>query len=73
GVGWVSFYREEFLRELLGIPAHIRPVAWLCLGPIRELAATPDLERQGWRHRAPLADVVHEERFGQRSRPSTPL
>lgn len=27
GVGWVSFYREEFLRELLGIPAQVRPVA----------------------------------------------
>ena len=32
GVGWVSFYREPFLRGLLGIPAGIRPVAWLCLG-----------------------------------------
>ena len=29
GVGWVSFYREGFLRELLGIPETIRPVAWL--------------------------------------------
>jgi 5,6-dimethylbenzimidazole synthase len=34
GVGWVSFYREQFLRELLGIPTQIRPVAWLCLGPV---------------------------------------
>lgn len=68
GVGWVSFYREQFLRELLGIPALVRPVAWLCVGPVRYLQTTPDLERHGWRQRASLADVVHEERFG---RPTT--
>ncbi|MGH3770373.1 MAG: 5,6-dimethylbenzimidazole synthase [Pseudonocardiaceae bacterium] len=65
GVGWVSFYREEFLRELLGIPSQVRPVAWLCLGSVETLPATPDLERHGWRHRTPLAQVVHEERFGR--------
>jgi 5,6-dimethylbenzimidazole synthase len=64
GVGWVSFYREEFLRDLLCIPASVRPVAWLCVGPVRELAASPDLERHGWRQRAPLADFLHEDRFG---------
>lgn len=65
GVGWVSFYREQFLRELLAIPAQIRPVAWLCLGPVAMLQATPDLERHGWRHRTPLAQVMHEEQFGR--------
>jgi 5,6-dimethylbenzimidazole synthase len=63
GVGWVSFYREEFLRQLLHIPPRIRPVAWLCLGPIRHLQTTPDLERRGWRHRTPLEKVLHQERF----------
>ncbi|GAA3455333.1 5,6-dimethylbenzimidazole synthase [Dactylosporangium matsuzakiense] len=66
GVGWVSFYREEYLRELLGIPAAVRPVAWLCLGPVSRLAEVPDLERHGWRHRAPLAQVRHEDRWGAR-------
>jgi 5,6-dimethylbenzimidazole synthase len=68
GVGWVSFYREQFLRELLDIPSQVRPVAWLCLGPVSMLQATPDLERHGWRHRTPLAEVVHEERFGRPAR-----
>lgn len=63
GVGWVSFYREDFLQGLLGIPQRIRPIAWLCLGSVRELQTVPDLERHGWRSRTPLADVVHEERF----------
>jgi 5,6-dimethylbenzimidazole synthase len=66
GVGWVSFYREEFLGELVGFPAHVRPVAWLCVGPVSELPEVPDLERFGWRHRSPLDGVVHEERYEPR-------
>jgi 5,6-dimethylbenzimidazole synthase len=64
GVGWVSFYREDFLRQLLGIPAGVRPVAWLCLGPVSHLEAVPDLERQGWRERRPLHTAVHADRWG---------
>ncbi|WP_409463288.1 5,6-dimethylbenzimidazole synthase [Amycolatopsis sp. GA6-003] len=66
GVGWVSFYREPVLADLLGIPAGIRPVAWLCVGPVTNLAEVPDLERHGWRSRAPLASALHHERFTPR-------
>ena len=64
GVGWVSFYREEFLAGLLGIPAGVRPVAWLCLGPVSHLAEVPDLERHGWRQRRPLRAALHADRWG---------
>ncbi|MGW1056577.1 5,6-dimethylbenzimidazole synthase [Micromonospora rubida] len=63
GVGWVSFYREPFLAGLLGIPDGIRPVAWLCLGPVTHLATVPDLERHGWRRKRPLAEAVHHDRW----------
>lgn len=63
GVGWVSFYREEFLRELVGLPEQVRPVAWLCVGAVAGLPEVPDLERFGWRHRSPLETVVHHERY----------
>ena len=63
GVGWVSFYREPFLRELLHIPDHVRPVAWLCVGPVSHLEAVPDLERFGWRQRRPLEDAIHHDVF----------
>ncbi len=63
GVGWVSFYREPFVQDLLAIPAGIRPVAWLCVGPVTHLETTPDLERHDWAHRRPLDQVVHEERW----------
>jgi 5,6-dimethylbenzimidazole synthase len=66
GVGWVSFYREDFLRSLVGMPPHVRPVAWLCVGPVAELPDVPDLERFGWRARASLDSVVHEERYRPR-------
>jgi 5,6-dimethylbenzimidazole synthase len=65
GVGWVSFYREPFVRELLGIPETIRPIAWLCLGPVTHLERAPDLERFGWRERLPLSEVLHGERWGE--------
>jgi 5,6-dimethylbenzimidazole synthase len=63
GVGWVSFYREDFLRELLHIPAAVRPVAWLCLGPVTHVETVPDLERHGWRRRTPLHELIHDERW----------
>ena len=66
GVGWVSFYREEFLRDLVGLPEHVRPVAWLCVGPVEGLPEVPDLERFGWRHRSPLDTVLHEDRYSPR-------
>jgi 5,6-dimethylbenzimidazole synthase len=65
GVGWVSFYREAFLRELIGAPGDVRPVAWLCVGPVSALHQVPDLERQGWRSRRPLDAAVHFERWGR--------
>jgi 5,6-dimethylbenzimidazole synthase len=63
GVGWVSFYREPFVRDLLAIPAGVRPVAWLCLGPVTHHTDVPDLERHGWARRRPLAAAIHDERW----------
>jgi 5,6-dimethylbenzimidazole synthase len=63
GVGWVSFYREAFVQQLLHIPEGIRPLAWLCLGRVTHLEQAPDLERAHWRSRRPLDDVVHIDRW----------
>ena len=63
GVGWVSFFQESFLQALLDIPVAIRPIAWLCVGPVTALQQIPDLERHGWRCPAPLSSVVHYERY----------
>jgi len=67
GVGWVSFYDEEVLAELVGVSAPVRLIGWLCVGHIGAHQSVPDLERFGWRHRRPLADAVHRERFGSQN------
>ncbi|MCW4352422.1 5,6-dimethylbenzimidazole synthase [Hoyosella sp. YIM 151337] len=61
GIGWVSFYDEGFLARFIGAEAPVRPIAWLCAGPVTQLQETPDLERFGWRARRPVSDAIHRE------------
>lgn len=63
GVGWVSFYRPDELREVLAIPARVDPIAYLCLGWPDERPVRPGLEAAGWSARAPLDAVVMHERW----------
>jgi nicotinate-nucleotide--dimethylbenzimidazole phosphoribosyltransferase len=65
GVGWVSFYRPEDLRELLGIPARVDPIAYLCVGWPDERPVRPGLEAAGWSARLPLDAVVMHERWSE--------
>ena len=66
GVGWVSILSPEALRSILNIPAHIVPVAYLCLGYVDSFGCEPELERLGWEERSPLAGVVFEETYPQK-------
>lgn len=63
GVGWVSFYRPDDLRRLLGIPARVEPLAWLCVGWPDERPVRPGLEAAGWGSRLGFDEVVMEERW----------
>jgi nicotinate-nucleotide--dimethylbenzimidazole phosphoribosyltransferase len=63
GVGWVSFYREDDLRAVLGIPDAVDPIAYLCLGWPDERPDRPGLESAGWSARMPLGEVVMEGRW----------
>ncbi len=64
GVGWVSILDVDELRSALGIPQAVVPVAYLCLGYVTEFGAEPELEIKGWEQRAPLAGLIHFERYG---------
>ena len=64
GVGWVSILDVNELRAALGIPEAVVPVAYLCLGYVAEFGTEPDLEIKGWEQRAPLAGLIHFERYG---------
>lgn len=64
GVGWVSILRNAELREILGIPHHIIPVAYLCMGYPRDgFPEEPLLQTNGWRDRIPLDALVQYERW----------
>jgi 5,6-dimethylbenzimidazole synthase len=61
GMGWVSILAKKELRALLGIPVHVMPVAYLCLGYVPDLARKPELETKGWRQRLSLGDLIASE------------
>jgi 5,6-dimethylbenzimidazole synthase len=58
GMGWVSLFEPQALRELLKLPAGSRPIAILCLGHVRAFYARPMLEEQNWARRCDLSSVV---------------
>ena len=58
-MGWVSILKRPQLRQILEIPPHIIPVAYLCLGYPLEFPKDPVLQSVGWRDRLPLANLVH--------------
>ena len=64
GVGWVSILHPDRLRELLGIPDRVVPVAYLCLGYVSHFNTRPELESAGWRARLPLETLIHFDRWG---------
>ena len=59
GVGWVSILKQPQLRQILGIPHHVIPVAYLCLGYPMEFPADPILQTAGWRKRMDLNQLIH--------------
>ena len=65
GVGWVSILSNETLRDVLNIPDHVVPVAYLCLGHVSKFEPKPDLETSGWLPRLKLDDVIYHEKWLQ--------
>ncbi|TAN63123.1 MAG: 5,6-dimethylbenzimidazole synthase [Magnetospirillum sp.] len=63
GLGWVSIISEPALKEILGLPERVVPVAYLCLGKVSHFFAQPELESRGWRKRLKLADLVTLDRW----------
>jgi 5,6-dimethylbenzimidazole synthase len=61
GMGWVSLFEPESLRELLHMPVGSRPVAVLCLGHVHEFYPRPMLEMTEWARRCSIATLVHTD------------
>jgi 5,6-dimethylbenzimidazole synthase len=64
GVGWVSIISNEDLKLILNIPRHVKPIAYLSLGYVKEFAEKPDLENAGWLPRLDLDKVICYEQWG---------
>lgn len=64
GVGWVSIFHKAAIRELLGLPERIMPVAYLCIGHVSHFLDRPELEQAGWRARLPLDELIHFDHWG---------
>lgn len=64
GMGWVSIITNDALQTILGIPEHIVPIAYLCLGHVTQFHKKPELEEMGWLSREKLDELIHYERWG---------
>ena len=66
GVGWVSIISPEKLGAILGLPDHVVPIAYLCLGYVEYFRQRPELEEKGWENRRPADELVFTDQWGER-------
>ena len=59
GVGWVSILRNDELAEIFAIPSGVIPLAYLCMGYVKEFPSRPLLASAGWAERLPPRELIH--------------
>ena len=64
GVGWVSLFEPEFVRELCHMPAGSQPIAILCVGEVESFYPKPMLELEKWQQRKILQELLYENSWG---------
>lgn len=74
GMGWVSLFDVDALRQLLAMPDGAKPIAVLCLGHVDAFYAKPMLEEERWATRMPIEACLFENRWDTApdSTPPTP-
>ncbi|WP_323145057.1 5,6-dimethylbenzimidazole synthase [Massilia phyllosphaerae] len=65
GVGWVSLFDPQRLRELCNMPDGSAPIAVLCVGHVEQFYPAPMLEAEGWDKRRPLSGLIYEDTWGK--------
>ncbi|MGZ8227148.1 MAG: 5,6-dimethylbenzimidazole synthase [Methylococcaceae bacterium] len=60
GLGWVSMFEPEALKNLLAMPADSQPIAILCLGHVDQFYDKPMLEQENWAARQNLDHLLFE-------------
>ncbi|KTC14089.1 5,6-dimethylbenzimidazole synthase [Pseudomonas viridiflava] len=64
GMGWVSLFDPDALADLLAMPEGAKPLAILCLGPVKEFYPAPMLVLEGWAQARPLSELLYENQWG---------
>jgi len=67
GMGWVSLFEPEDVKQLLAMPDDSHPVAILCLGHVERFYDKPMLEEARWAQRMPLDDLLFENHWNGRA------
>lgn len=65
-LGWVSFYKKNDVRDILGIPPHIDPIALLSIGYTDQYPERPILETANWEKRRELGALIFADAWGER-------
>ena len=63
GMGWVSFFQPVDVAALLHCPDGAKPIALLCLGPVKAFYDKPMLEIEGWRDREKMSSILSEDSY----------
>ncbi len=63
GIGWVSIIHHKKLKQILGIPKFVVPIAYLCIGHVSHFHEKPELEKAGWLPRLPIEELIHHDRW----------
>jgi 5,6-dimethylbenzimidazole synthase len=63
----VSILKMAQLREILHIPPHVLPVAYLCIGYPEAFTKEPMLQTEHWRDRLRLKQLVFADRWADAS------
>jgi 5,6-dimethylbenzimidazole synthase len=63
-MGWVSFYKKNDIRDILGIPPHIDPLALISIGYTKEYPKKPLLELANWEKRQELEPLIFHNKWG---------
>jgi 5,6-dimethylbenzimidazole synthase len=73
GVGWVSIMRNDALAEIFGIPDDAIPVAYLCIGYVRDFPDRPVLASAQWAERLPPRSLIHFDTWSGEGTPTDSL
>jgi 5,6-dimethylbenzimidazole synthase len=63
GMGWVSLFDVDAVRQLLGMPSDAKPIAILCIGPVDRFYDEPMLQTEAWASRIPVNRCIAENHW----------